>query len=156
MMILLRRTWRRWQYVYLDRWLPRLRQISFHPVDAVVEMGQQSTADYWFQLGKPTNLLGTLVESSLEFIHHIWVGCLRHSILLTLEVLQMLHRHLQNVSLFQLRVTCRVFLHCIQDEGLQLVQAVVNSRSTTLLHDGLVTPAIVTGPLDWLLGRWNL
>lgn len=53
------------------------------------------------------------------------------------ECLQISDCHLQNVRLFQLRVS-RSLIIGLQDEGFELVQAVVDSSSAFLLHDRLV------------------
>ena len=82
-----------------------LRQVGLvHTVDAVVQVLQEPALDVRLELGEAAHLLGALVEAGLELVHHARIGRLRHGGLLALQVLQMLHRHLQDVGLFQLRV----------------------------------------------------
>lgn len=73
-MVLLGRTWRRWEDVYLNSWLTGLWKFGFDTVHAVVKMRKQTTPGYRVNVGKSTHFLSAFVKTSLEFVHHIRVG----------------------------------------------------------------------------------
>lgn len=53
----------------------------------------------------PIDLFGAFYEAGLKFVHHGRIGLNGHVELLSLNGLQMLDGHLQNVGLFQFSVT---------------------------------------------------
>lgn len=90
--------WRR-----LDRLLIRRLSVvvaRFDRSKAGGQVGHQTSLHGGVQAGKPANLTGAFRETSAKFVQHVRIGRRGQGYLLTLERLQVLHRHLQNVSLF--------------------------------------------------------
>lgn len=83
-----------------------MMQLSFHTIDAVAQMLQQTTTLCRLQARKAAHLIGTVSKASLEFVDDLGICSLLHGSLLTLQLLQMLHCLLQYVGLFQLGMTC--------------------------------------------------
>lgn len=86
----------------LDRRLARLWHLILYAIDAVAQMCEESAPGHRIDVREPVDLLGALAEASFELVHHVRIRRLGHGVLLALQVLQVLHRHLQNVSLLKL------------------------------------------------------
>lgn len=69
-----------------------------------------------------------------------------------LQVPQVLDGHLQDVRLFQFRVSGTIFFECVQDEGLELPQTLVDSGSAAFLHDGFGRLSVLAGVLGFVRG----
>lgn len=118
------------------------RGCSCGAVQTVRKMLKKSLSNGGFKSWKTTHLAGTLCKPCSKFIQYTWICCCRHCYLLTLKVLQVLHRHLQDVGLLQLGVSCRIFFHGVQYQCFQLIKTVIDSSSTPFLHDRFITPSI--------------
>lgn len=92
----------RWQDVNLHGRLARLGHLVLYTVDAIAQMCEESAPGHRIDIREPVDLLGALAEASLELVHHVRIRRLGHGGLLALQILQMLHRHLQNVGFLQL------------------------------------------------------
>lgn len=100
--VLFGRAWRRRQDVNLHRRLARLGHLVLYTVDAVAQMCEESAPGHRIDVREPVDLLGALAEASFELVHHVRIRRLGHGGLLALQILQVLHRHLQNVCLLKL------------------------------------------------------
>lgn len=96
---------------------------------------------------EPGHLVHALIESSSVFAKDGGVGTQSCCHLGSLQVPQVLHRHLQDVCFLQLGVPGAIFLQGIQDEGLQLPQALIDPGPAPLLHDRLGGLSVFTGTL---------
>lgn len=107
-----------------------------HAGEAVGEVVEEPLADRVvdpFDSGHESgDFVGALGEPGSELGH---LGGLRGHLLLHLEVLQVLDGHLQDVGLLQLGVPGVVLLERVQDEVLELREAVVDASASAFLHD---------------------
>lgn len=86
----------------LYRRLARLGHLVLNAVDTVAQMCEESAPGHRIDVREPVDLLCALAEASFELVHNVRIRRLGHGVLLALQVLQVLHRHLQNVGFLKL------------------------------------------------------
>lgn len=119
-----------------------MRCVEVHSIDLghagrqVAEEASPHLCVHTFTSGQETGDLSyTLTEAGSVFTQDGRVCVHSSGHLKSLQVPEVLHSHLKDVRLLQFGVSGAVFLECVQDQGLQLAQTLIDPRTSPLFHD---------------------
>lgn len=124
-----------------------------HAVGQVTEQPRPDLGVDTFAGGQESgDFIHAFTESGAIFSQNSGVGIQGSGHLSSLEVPEMLHRHLQDVRLLQFGVSGAILFESVQDESFQLSQTLVDSGSSPFFHNWLRGLSVLGGCLGFIGG----